>query len=154
DRAVPQPGYPPLKLAQSSSPSNQSGSTGTGALYLNTYEDAELNSLLPTARDTRMVASILIGVASTLQFIPEFYADLHYFGLGTHEKVFGGDMLATSVRTIADGFQIAAAYTQDQAGIASRTASHLRRADDWTFQANLAARELKSIGRQIIGSLI
>ena len=63
-------------------------------------------------------------------------------------------MLATTVRTIADGFQIVAAYTQDQAGIASRTASHLRRADEWTFQANLASRELKSIGRQIIGSLI
>src|SRR5262249_23941678 len=46
------------------------------------------------------------------------------------------------------------AYTQDQAGIASRTASHLRRADEWTLNANLAARELKSIGRQIIASLI
>jgi hypothetical protein len=41
-----------------------------------------------------------------------------------------------------------------QAGIASKTASYQRRADEWMHQVNLAARDLMSIGRQIIGSLI
>jgi Tc toxin complex TcA C-terminal TcB-binding domain len=154
DLAVPQPNYPTLKLAQSTSVANQAGASGPGALYLNTYEDSELNTLLPTARDTRLTASAINAVAPIAQVIPDFYADLHYFGLGTHAKVFGGSTLAAILRTIADGFQMSSAYLQDQAGIASRTGSHLRRADEWTFQANLAARELKSIGRQIIGSLI
>ena len=38
--------------------------------------------------------------------------------------------------------------------MASRTASYERRADDWTLQSNLAARELMQIGRQLISSLI
>jgi hypothetical protein len=47
-----------------------------------------------------------------------------------------------------------AAHERDQAGIASRTAGYQRRASDWTLQANLAARELMQIGRQVIGALI
>ena len=47
-----------------------------------------------------------------------------------------------------------AAEDQDQAGIAARTAGYQRRADEWTLQANLAARELMQIGRQLIASLI
>ena len=47
-----------------------------------------------------------------------------------------------------------AGWEQDQAGIAARTAGYQRRADEWMLQANLAARELMQIGRQIIASLI
>jgi hypothetical protein len=47
-----------------------------------------------------------------------------------------------------------AAWERDQAGIASRTAAHERRADDWILEANLAARELRQIGRQVISSLL
>ncbi len=39
-------------------------------------------------------------------------------------------------------------------GIAARTAGYQRRADEWMLQANLAARELMQIGRQILASLI
>lgn len=46
------------------------------------------------------------------------------------------------------------AYSQDQAGIASRTASYERRADEWMLQSNLAAQELMQMGRQIISSMI
>jgi hypothetical protein len=47
-----------------------------------------------------------------------------------------------------------AAWHHDQAGIASRTAGHERRADEWINQHNLAAREIMQIGRQILTSLI
>ena len=50
--------------------------------------------------------------------------------------------------------QIAASHESDQAGIAPRTASYQRRADEWMHRVNLAARDLMAIGRQIIGSLI
>jgi hypothetical protein len=50
--------------------------------------------------------------------------------------------------------QIGAAYETDQAGIAARTASYQRRADEWMHQVNLAGRDLMSIGTQIIASLI
>ncbi len=146
--------YPQLKLAQASSPSNQSGATGSGQLYLNTNEDAELNTHLPAARDTRLSASVANAAAPILNVIPDVHVELHYWGLGAHTKVFGGDWMAAAARTVAEGMQIIAAYEQDQAGIASRTAGYQRRADEWMLQANLAARELMQIGEQILASLI
>jgi len=154
DQPVALQTYPKLQLAQGSSPSSQSGASGTGQLYLINNEDSELNTHLPTARDTRLSASVANAIAPILQLIPDIHVDLHYWGLGGHTKVFGGDWLATAARTVAEGLQMVAAYEADQAGIAARTAGYQRRADDWTLQANLAARELVSIGRQIIGSLI
>ncbi len=38
--------------------------------------------------------------------------------------------------------------------MAARTAGYQRRADDWFLQANLAARELSQLGRQILASLL
>jgi hypothetical protein len=146
--------YSKLQLAQGSSPSNQSGASGSGQLYLNTNEDAELNTHLPTARDTGLAASVVNATAAVLTVIPDIHVDLHYWGLGAHSKVFGGDLLATAVRVGAEVMQMIAAYERDQAGIASRTASYQRRADDWMLQANLAAHELMQIGEQIIASLI
>ena len=57
-------------------------------------------------------------------------------------------------RLAAEIAQVIAGWQQDQASIAARTAGYQRRAEEWTLQANLAARELRQIGRQIIASLI
>lgn len=146
--------YPPLRLAQGSSPSNQAGASGSGQLYLNTNEDDELNRHLPTARDTRLAASVANAAAPILNLIPAIYVDLQYWGLGAHTKVFGGDWAASAAKAVAEGLQIIATYEQDQAGISSRTASYQRRADEWLLNANLAARELMQIGEQLIASLI
>ena len=91
---------------------------------------------------------------SQLNLIPSLDVDLHYWGLGVHSKVFGGDLLADLAKISSEQEQITPGYDTDQAGMASRTASYQRRADEWMHQANLAARELMAIGRQIIGSLI
>ena len=80
---------------------------------------------------------------------------LAFWGLGAHSQRLRGyspgrrrqDRRRRSCRCIAG-------WEQDQAGIAARTAGYQRRADEWTLQANLAARELVQIGRQIIASLI
>src|SRR5271165_5137424 len=58
DQKVTRQSYSALQLAQGSSPSNQSGASGQGQLYLNKNEDVELNTHLPTARDTREAANI------------------------------------------------------------------------------------------------
>lgn len=140
--AVPVQAYPQLQLAQASSPSNQSGATGSGQLYLNKNEDTELNSLLPTARDTGLAASVVNTAAAALTFIPDVGVKIQYWGLGGDMVVFGGTKLAEATRIGADVMQMIAAYDQAQDGIASRTATYQRRADDWILQANLAAREL------------
>ena len=146
--------YPSLQLAQGSSPSDQSGATGVGQLYLVKQEDSELNTLLPTARDTGLSASVANAAAPILNVIPDVHVDLHYWGLGAHTKVFGGDWMASAARAVAEGLQMVAAWDRDQAAIASRTAGYQRRSDEWMLQANLAARELMQIGEQVLASLI
>jgi hypothetical protein len=151
---VPLQTYPKLQLAQATSPSNQSGATGSGQLFLNTNEDSELNTLLPAARDYRLAGSVVNAAAPILNVIPDIHVDLHYWGLGAHTKVFGGDWMASAARAVAEGLQMVAAWNQDQASIASRTATYQRRADEWMLQANNAAHELMVIGEQILASLI
>jgi Tc toxin complex TcA C-terminal TcB-binding domain len=146
--------YSALKLAQASSPSNQSGASGQGQMYLTTNEDAELNQHLPKARDTGLAASVTAAAGSILSLLPSINVDLHFWGMGAHSKIWGGDLMALAVRVGADVLQMVAAYERDQAGIAGRTAGYQRRADEWMLQANLAAHELAQIGEQILASLI
>lgn len=154
EKDIPLLAYPKLKLAGESSPSTQSDATGAGNLYLNANENSELNEHLPSARDARFEASICEVIASILTFIPEFNINLHFWGCGASSKVAGGSKLSDAVKIGAEILRTVATWEQDQAGIASRTASYERRADDWIQQRNSAGLELIHIGRQIIGSLI
>jgi hypothetical protein len=146
--------YGQLQLAQASSPSNQSGASGSGQLYLDKQEDSELNTHLPTARDTGMGAGAVKALAATLRYLPDVGVDFHFWGLGGRLVVFGGSTESTAVDLGAEILKIISDYERDQAAVASRTAGYQRRADEWILQANLAARELMQIGRQIIASLI
>ncbi|MBC1195384.1 toxin [Microcystis aeruginosa BLCCF158] len=145
---------PNLTIAGGSSPTNQSGASGQGALYLNSKEDAELNTLLPTARDTGLAASVVEAVGTALVFIPDIKGNLHYWGLGGTVDIKIGTAITKSVEIAARILRMISVYNQEQANIAAKTASHERRADDWLLQYNLAAHELMQIGRQILTSLI
>ena len=146
--------YNPQQGAQGASPASASGATGSGQMYLNTNEDAELNTLLPGARDNRQSANQANLIASVINLIPSAELHLAPMGAGAHSVLFAGQILAGVSRIMADISNTTATYNTDQAGIASRTASYQRRADEWTYQANLAAKELMATGRQIIASLI
>src|SRR5260370_19252588 len=54
----------------------------------------------------------------------------------------------------AEILQTVSAWEEDKEAMASRTGGYQRRADEWMLQANLAARELMQIGRQLLTSLI
>ncbi|MTD55248.1 Tc toxin subunit A-related protein [Amycolatopsis pithecellobii] len=154
DVAVPVQGYPPLKLVGEQSPSSSSGASGTGRLNLTTNEDQELNKHLPAARDLHLASSVVDTVASVLAFIPDLDIDLHFWGLGLHSEVFGGAKLSDAGKIAAGIIRTIASWEQDQAGMAARTAGYERRADEWTMQHNLAARELAQLGRQLLSSII
>jgi len=154
DKALARQKLPELKITGGSSPAQQSGALGQGRLYLSANEDAELNSHLPSARDSRLAASVADTVSSALTFIPEFNINLHFWGLGASSKVAGGSKLSDASKIAAEIARTVAGWEQDQAGMAGRTAGHERRADDWLLQYNLAAHELMQNGRQILTSLI
>jgi hypothetical protein len=154
DRSVPLQTFPDAQLAQAASPSNQAGATGPGQLFLDKNEDVELNVHLPIARDRRTDANVANTVAGVVTPFPGLEGKLAWWGIGINSVVFSGEILGTVSRIAADVLQVVAAYNQDQAAIAARTAGYQRRADEWMLQANLAARELMQIGRQVIASLI
>ncbi len=154
DLAISQVNYNQLQLAQGTSPSTQAGATGQGQMYLNKNEDVELNTHLPNARDARLVANIANSIAGGLFPIPSAEVHLAFWGIGAHSKLFSGTSLAGIAKVAADIAQVVASWETDQAGMASRTAGYQRRIDEWTLQANLAARELAATGRQVIASLI
>jgi hypothetical protein len=153
DQPIALQAYPQLQLDQLS-PSSDAGASGQGPLYLNSNEAAELNDHLPTVKNARLLASSLEQAAPILNLIPSMHLDLHFWGLGGHTKIFGGDWWAMAAHEAAELVQMFAAWHQDQATIAARTASYQRRADEWLLQANLAARELAQTGRQILAALI
>jgi hypothetical protein len=151
---VPLHSFPDLKLAGSGSAQVQSGAAGAGNLYLNANEAIELNTHLPRARDTRLAASLASAIGSILTFVPEFNVNASFWGVGVSSTVFGGSKLSNAIKIGVDILQMRSAWEQDQAGIASRTASYERRAEEMLLRSNLEARELVQIGRQLIGSLI
>ncbi len=154
DKNLTTQNLPALTITGDKSPLQQSGASGQGRLYLNVNEDAELNSHLPRARDTRLAASVNDAIAAILTFIPDFDIKLAYWGMGGASRIYGGEKLYTATKTAADILRMISAWEQDQAGMASRTAGHERRADDWMLQYNIAAHELMQLGRQILTSLI
>src|SRR5262249_46599852 len=143
--------FPAIRWADGNQPSNQSGANGSGQLYLTDSENAEVNTHLKTARDTGLLGSVSNALAAAVTPVPDPLADFHYWGMGGTVKLKVGTALLAAAKIAGDVFSITAAYERDQAGIASRTASYQRRADEWMFQANLAAHELMQMGRQIIG---
>jgi hypothetical protein len=145
---------PDLALAGDSSPGILSGFSGSGKVYLTHNEDVELNTHLPAGRDLRLAGSVVSALASAFLPVPDMHGDIHFWGLGGTVKIKVGEALYLGGKSVGEVAQMTAAWEQDQAGMASRYASYERRADEWILQYNLAAHELRQIGRQILTSLI
>jgi hypothetical protein len=154
DRVLTRQDLPQLKIVGDTSPAAQSGASGQGRVYLNTNEDVELNTHLPSAKDHRTAANVVDAIAAGVTMIPAINVDLHFWGMGLHSKVFDGVSLGTVSRIAADILRTLAGSHEADAGMAARTAGYERRADEWLLNYNLAAGELQQNGRQILTSLI
>ena len=120
DRSVSLQAYPQSALAETASPSSQSGASGTGRLYLSVNEDAELNIHMPAARDYRIASSVRDMLASVYVFMPDLYAQFEFMGLGGSSKVFGGSTIAEASKIAAEFLRTRSAWEQDQGGMAGR----------------------------------
>jgi len=143
DKAIATQAFPQLSLA----------GEGRARLHLTTNEDDEFVHL-KAARDTGVAATVCNALAAGLAPVPDAKVNLHFWGLGGTADLKIGTALAHGAKIAGDVLGIIAAWEREQAGMASRTASYERRADEWVLQHNLAAHELMQIGRQILGSLI
>ncbi|MGD1841650.1 MAG: hypothetical protein ACFB0B_12245 [Thermonemataceae bacterium] len=124
-----------------------------GKLHLNKNEDKELNDKLPEAKNYQNTAQVTDLITSALFYIPTFTANFSFWGIGGKIQI-GGEHFGNAGNATSSGFKIASENASHKANTASRTSSYERRAEDWTLQSNLAAKELVQIGKQIISSLI
>lgn len=152
EKPIPPVAARELGLAAAASAASQ-GAQGRGDLYLTRSEELELKKL-KSASDLRALSFALNYMAAVYQFIPDMKVDVSFWGVGVDTVVFGGDKLASALNTGASLITGLSGLIQDQAGQIGRVAGYERRVDEWTNQANLAARELAQQGRQLIGAII
>jgi hypothetical protein len=152
DKALTKESLPKLRIV--ASPDSESGASGTGKLYLNPNEDAELNSHLITARNTELASSVAHALGGAFGIVPDAKGNLHFWGMGGTVDLRIGTALTNGAKVAGDVLGIVAGWERDQANLASKTAGYQRRADEWLLQYNLAADELMQNGRQILTSLI
>jgi hypothetical protein len=153
DKEVPLRAYPKLSLEGGGSPAGEAGAEGRGTLSLITSESEEIDRL-EVARDAAWHASMIEAVVPSVTSIPDGKVDMHWWGIGATVDMRVGTAITMGIQTVARVFQMISAWNQAQANLGSRAAAHTRRADEWILQANVAARELRQIGRQIVSSLI
>lgn len=148
EKVVPGLDYQTRPISGEESPAGDAS-----ALGISTTEADEISNL-GTARDLGLAASIVDATGIAAAFIPNAKVNLHYWGLGGTMDLNVGSGVLKGIEIASKILRMTGDWHRDQAGIHNRSAGHQRRADDWTLQVNLAAKELQSAGRQILASLI
>lgn len=115
--------------------------------YTNFQEKKEQEKLAE-ARDLQGVAEVIRAISGGLHAIPQL-------NLGPVPSAeFGGQHLGPAIGAVADVFGIIAAHKTFVASTAAREAGYIRRQENWSFQAEQAELELKTLDEQIAGSEI
>jgi hypothetical protein len=146
--------YPPKEQAGKNSPSNQSGATGLGNLNLNKNENEDLNIKMPEARKKLNDAGEKDELYGFLSTIPDLGLNFNN-SVGSISIALGGGSTLNKVgQTLSGKDKLSADKDNYEGNRASKTSSYERRSEDWILQSNLAAKELRQIGQQIVASLI
>jgi hypothetical protein len=98
-------------------------------------------------------ASLMESVAGMLHCIPDFTGNVDPFGVGASTR-FGGSHLGSATSAMAKVPQMIGAALSFQASQAAKMASYIRREQEWTLQANLAAKEIIQLDKQIVSASI
>ncbi len=101
-----------------------------------------------SAMISQQVATGLESAAGVAHFFPNASISGQPFGIGG-QVTFGGSNVGSAISAAAKIPQIVGAVYAFEAGQAGKMASFIRREQDWTLQANLAAREIVQLDKQI-----
>ncbi|MEO0570250.1 MAG: neuraminidase-like domain-containing protein [Bacteroidota bacterium] len=86
-----------------------------------------------------------------LHLIPSISAQIQPFGAGVSVS-FGSQNIISFLSAQSSIAQMNSGIRSQEAGIAATIASYIRREQDWTLQANLAAKEVQLLERQILSA--
>jgi len=111
-------------------------------------KEREDMSQIQNAKEATKQGSEIDAIGGLMNFIPNFSANIEPCGVGTTIS-YGGSNIAGGMSGIARFFHANASDASSQGAKASKIASYIRREQDWTLQANLAAREIIQLDKQI-----
>ena len=112
-----------------------------------TREKEEIDKMR-TSHVWQVVSSSTDLGASVAHVIPTVSADGKPFGVGAGAS-WGGTQLGNAINTVAKVFQLIASQYTYEAQMASKMSGYIRREQEWAFNANLAAKEIIQIDKQI-----
>jgi hypothetical protein len=118
-----------------------------GGATLTTFEVLELalNALAQQPTSAAFAADMLTSIFS---LIPQVHPRITPVGLGAGAE-FGGEQLSKISAAVAAGLRGTADLMHFGANMSAKMGGYTRRAQDWTFQSNLAAGEISQIFKQI-----
>lgn len=96
----------------------------------------------------QLSASVLEGIAGIAHAFPQMSVDGKPLGVGAG-ALWGGQNIGFAASSSAKVAQIISSQLSFEANRASKMASYIRREQDWTLQANLVAREIIQLDKQI-----
>ena len=103
---------------------------------------------LNTARDWQIAAQSLELAAGIAYIIPTVDGEGTPIGVGGGAS-WGGTQLGNALRAAGKVFDFISNFSEHAATIDAKMASYIRREQDWTLQANLAAKEIIQLDKQI-----
>lgn len=121
--------------------------SGESGVKLISKEKQELDLGL-ASMIVQQVATGIEGIAGTMNFIPTFSAEIEPFGCGMSMS-FGGSNIAGGMSGIAKLPMGISALLGYMANHSAKMANYIRREQEWTFQANMALKEIVLLEKQI-----
>ncbi|MBL6447657.1 hypothetical protein JMN32_15170 [Fulvivirga sp. 29W222] len=100
------------------------------------------------ANNLRLTASVIKNSANLAHLIPNASVNVEPFGIGA-TITYGGSNLGTALTSMAERFDIMASHLSFESSQASRMASHIRREQEWTHQANQLIKEISRLDSDI-----
>jgi hypothetical protein len=113
-------------------------------------EKGEIDDL-NTARDWQIAAQAAEGLAAIAHIIPTATPTGTPLGVGASAS-WGGTQLGNAISAGAKILDFIANFSTHSAIIGAKMASYIRREQEWTLQANLAAKEIIQLDKQIISA--
>ncbi|RYF47610.1 MAG: hypothetical protein EOO27_37105, partial [Comamonadaceae bacterium] len=110
-------------------------------------EKQELDEL-GTARNWQIAAQAAHVLAAVAHIIPTLSADGKPLGVGAG-SAWGGTQLGNAYSAAASGFDFFGSICTHSAAMAQKNAGYIRREQEWTLQANVAAKEIIQLDKQI-----
>jgi hypothetical protein len=121
--------------------------SGESGVKIISKEKQDLD-LSEAAKWVTSAASLADGIAAVLHLIPQVNAHGTPIGVGA-ALGFGGVQIGGVASGVAHAAHGVGTFLTMQAAAAQKTASYIRREQDWTLQANIAAKEIIQLDKQI-----